>query len=126
MTGSAIEKGVLTQEDINDASAESARQEFISESMGNVRWRGDAERVYRENREQLWGDLLGIPHSEARALASDGVRLSDLVQLSPEALGLFSLIDNSEQFGAARLDLLPEGLRDMARQRHLAHDARLS
>mgnify|MGYP003627228373 FL=1 len=112
------EKGVLTQEDINDASAESARQEFISESMGNVRWRGDAERVYRENREQLWGDLLGIPHSEARALASDGVRLSDLVQLSPEALGLFSLIDNSEQFGAARLDLLPEGLRDMARQRN--------
>ena len=112
------EKGVLTQEDINDASAESARQEFISESMGNVRWRGDAERVYRENREQLWGDLLGIPHSEARALASDGVRLSDLVQLSPEALGLFSLIDNSDQFGTARLDLLPEGLREMARQRN--------
>ena len=112
------EKGVLTQEDINDASAESARQEFISESMGNVRWRGDAERTYRENREELWGDLIGIPHSEARKLSADGVRMSDLVQLPPEALGLFSLIDNSDQFGMARLDLMPEGLREAARQRN--------
>ena len=102
----------VTQDDINDASWKSAGLEFIAESMGNVRFRGPAERKYREARDVMWSEIAGMTIDELNKIKWDGVPLTSIFNLPPDVSRTLGNIPNADQFSMANQRLQPELVAD--------------
>lgn len=98
----------ITEEDIRTVLAASARAEFIQETTGMVRYRGDNERKFREEKDEIYKNWSGLSQKELDELKRNKVSISSIVALPPHLQDALSELEGSEQYSAS-LSLLTHG-----------------
>jgi hypothetical protein len=89
----------LTQQDINDAMALAAFQEWVSESMGNVRFEGPNKKRFDDQRDAFISRWTPLTVEQIRSLRKDGVNPTNLYPLPAPVRRIFDEIPNAVNFG---------------------------
>jgi hypothetical protein len=89
----------LTQQDINDAMSLAAFQEWVSESMGNVRFEGPNKKRFDDQRDEFISRWTPLTVEQIRSLRKDGVNPTNLYPLPAPVRRIFDEIPNAVNFG---------------------------
>lgn len=98
----------ITDEDIRSVLAASARAEFLQETTGMVRYRGENEQKFREEKDQIYKNWSGLSQKELDELKRNRVSISSVVALPPDVQATLSELEGNEEY-AASLSLLTHG-----------------
>ena len=99
-TKSALEQGRLSQEDLDAAIRLSARYELASESLGILRYRGDAEQQYRDNKDKIYREWTGLSQKELISARRQGIRFHDQIAMPPEVRDALNALDGADEYFA--------------------------
>lgn len=91
----------LTQSILEKASRRAAIHEFVQESLGNVRFRGDGEKILREDRDTIFKRFTGLTQTELDQLRNDGVDPLTVVSVPSTIQRLLSELPQAQYFSAA-------------------------
>ncbi len=89
---------VLTQEDINKASARVSWEEWVQASTGNVKFRGDDERKLRDLQNEFYSWWLGVDKETVEEYRRNRVWLSQIKPLPPQLQQIMAEFPGAEGF----------------------------
>jgi hypothetical protein len=91
----------VSQEQINEALRSSALVEWIRESTGMVRYRGDHERTFRAERDRIQMEWTGLTKKELDEAKRQGIPLTSIVPMPPKVGRILQELEGGEQFNAS-------------------------